>query len=167
MADHGTPAALSLDDWRARIGTELGRSDWHEISQARIDAYAETVGDTYWIHCDPERAAAESPTGTTIAHGLLTLSLISVMSYEALPPLIGSTLVYNYGLNRVRYTAPVPVGSRLQGRFDLVALDMPRPDAVTITCTVTIDIEGAARPALVAEWLHRRTLSAPPLGAPP
>lgn len=157
---------LSREAWRARIGQRLGASDWHEITQERIDTYGHCVGDTYWIHCDPARAAKESPTGTTIAHGLLTLSLVSAMSYEALPRLAGERMVYNYGLNRLRYVSPVPVGSRLRGLFDLEAIDERVPGEWTITCTVTIEIEGQDRPALAAEWLHRRYFTEPdPQGA--
>lgn len=151
--------ALSVAAWQAKVGTRLGTSHWHTITQSMIDTYGACVGDTYWIHCDPDRAARESPTGTTIAHGLLTLSLCSAMSYEALPRMVGETLVFNYGMNRLRYVAPVPVGARLRGQFDLTALDERVPGEWTITCDVTIEIEGQERPALVAEWLHRRYLT--------
>ncbi|MEM6322819.1 MAG: MaoC family dehydratase [Pseudomonadota bacterium] len=153
---------LSVAAWQALVGKRLGASGWHCLDQERISQYAACVCDEYWLHCDPERAAAESPTGGTIAHGLLSLSLISAMAEEALPRMEGEQSVLNYGFNRVRFVAPVPVNARLRGLFDLIALEQPRAGHVTVTCAVTIEREGAAKPAVVAEWLHRRILKPRP-----
>src|SRR6478609_3391649 len=108
----------SAQELRDGVGQELGHSDWLEIEQKRIDQFAEATGDHQWIHVDPERAAA-GPFGTTIAHGYLTLSLLPVASYEVLPR--AGRMGINYGLNRVRFPAPVPVGSRVRASFDVVS----------------------------------------------
>ena len=139
-----------------RVGELLGRellSDWRVVDQARVDLFAEATDDPQWIHVDPARAAA-SPFGTTIAHGFLTLSLLVPLFEEALPPLDGYSLTVNYGLNRVRFTAPVPTGSRIRGGFRVL-----RVDAVTggeqATTAATVELEGSQRPACVAEALFR------------
>lgn len=151
-------AGIVLDraEWQARVGTRLGSSGWIAITQGMIDTYGTCIGDTYWIHMDPERAAKESPMGGTIAHGLLTLSLLPAMTYQALPGLKGERMVMNYGMNRLRFVSPVPVNSRVRGHIDLTQIDERKPGELTITCDVTVDIEHSERPALVAEWLHRR-----------
>lgn len=147
---------ISLSDFKDLIGKDYGLSRWIEIDQARIDAFADCTGDRQFIHVDPVRAAA-SPFGGTVAHGFLTLSLLPAMT-EDLPHIEGAVMGVNYGLNRLRFIAPVPAGSRVRGRFRLDALDRIAPDEVQIATTVTVEIEGAARPALVAEWLTRQRL---------
>ncbi|WP_217136199.1 MaoC family dehydratase [Leucobacter chinensis] len=132
----------------AAAGDDLGFSAWHTIDQARIDAFAETTNDRQWIHVDPERAA-ETPAGSTIAHGYLTLSLISAMLGE-LYRIEGVTMLLNYGLNRVRFPAPVPVGSRVRAHGRIASVE-PSDRGVQIVFAVTIEIEGADRPACVAE----------------
>lgn len=138
------------------IGDLAGRelvSGWRELDQARIDQFAGATDDPQWIHVDPARAAA-GPFGTTIAHGFLTLSLVVPLFEEALPPLEGYALTVNYGLNRVRFTAPVPVGSRIRGRFRVEAVDeIPGGDQLTVAATV--ELEGSEKPACVAEALFR------------
>ncbi len=114
-----SPAALALDALRARIGREAGASSWITLDQAVIDRFADLTGDRQFIHVDPGRAAAETPFGGTIAHGFLTLSLLSRMGAEALPPLAGRVRGINYGFDRVRFLAPVPAGGRVRGRFVL------------------------------------------------
>jgi acyl dehydratase len=146
----------TLDDvgaLRARVGQELGTSDWLEITQDRIAAFADATGDHQWIHVDPQRAAAEGPFGTTIAHGFLTLSLISSLMRETLS-IGGLRMTINYGLNRVRFVSPVPRGSRIRVHLVLAAVEEVA-DAVQATWAVTVEREGSARPALVAEWLVR------------
>ena len=134
------------------IGEEL-LSGWRVIDQERIDLFARATDDPQWIHTDPDRAAT-GPFGTTIAHGFLTLSLTVPLFEDALPALDGYALTVNYGLNRVRFTAPVPVGSRIRGRFRV-----ERVEQVTggeqATVTVTIEREGHEKPACVAEALFR------------
>jgi len=134
------------------IGQEL-TSDWREVDQARIDLFARATDDLQWIHTDPERAAA-GPFGTTIAHGFLTLSLVVPLFEEALPPLEGYSLTVNYGLNRVRFTSPVPVGSRIRGRFRFDAVDAIA-GGEQATVAVTIERQGQEKPACVAEALFR------------
>ncbi|MBQ0959083.1 MaoC family dehydratase [Ideonella sp. 4Y11] len=137
------------------VGQVLGTSDWMLIDQARIDAFAQATGDLQWIHVDPARAAA-GPFGTTIAHGFLTLSLISVMSEQAFR-VDGVRMGLNYGLNKVRFPSPVPVGSRLRGVFKLVACE-PIDGGWQLRNEVTVERDGAPKPACVAESLARYLL---------
>ncbi len=142
-----------LDELRAGVGTTLGPSDWVEIDQHRIDTFAEATGDDQWIHVDPERAAAESPYGGTIAHGYLTLSLTNML----LPTIVevqGVSMGINYGAAKVRFPAPVPVGSRVRVVGELTAADEVK-GGVQTTMTLTVEIEGAAKPGCVVESLSR------------
>ena len=144
---------LSLDEIKAAAGTDLGVSDWLEIDQQRVDRFAEATGDHQWIHVDPRRAAS-GPFGTTIAHGYLTLSLIpyfAVQNYR----IEGGRMSVNYGLDKVRFITPVPVGSRLRGRTELVTVDELESGA-QLSFRTTIEIEGVERPACVAETLSRQ-----------
>jgi acyl dehydratase len=144
--------AVSLDDYRAMVGSEVGVSDWILVDQARIDAFAEVTGDHQFIHVNPE-LAAQTPFGTTIAHGYLTLSLTSVMAYGVMPGIIGTKMGVNYGLNKVRFMAPVKSGRRVRGRFVLADVTQ-RPDGgMQTTTNVTVEIEGETKPALAAEWI--------------
>ena len=141
-----------IDDLRGRVGEELGVSDWVEITQARIDAFAQATGDFQWIHVDPERAARESPYRATVAHGYLTLSLLPAF-IAAVQRLEGVRQSLNYGSNRVRFPAAVIVGARLRGRVRLQdAADMPS-GGLRVTYETTVEIEGADRPACVAETM--------------
>jgi acyl dehydratase len=141
-----------LDDLRRSVGEETGVSGWLPVDQARIDAFAEATEDRQFIHVDPE-AAAQTPFGGTIAHGFLTLSLISRMAAEAMLVPDTSRMVVNYGLDRVRFLAPVISGSRVRGRFRLDSVEEKAPGQILLRHTVTVEIEGAGRPALTAEWL--------------
>ena len=134
--------------------SEVAVSDWVEVTQEMIDGFAESTGDFQWIHVDAERAESESVFGSTIAHGFLTLSLLSKFLNETID-LGRSKMGINYGLNRVRFTAPVRVNSKLRARFYLEDV-VDIPDGVQLVWTVTIEIEGESKPALVAEWLTRR-----------
>lgn len=145
--------AKSLRDLAQRVGQEVGVSPWVEVTQERIDTFAKAIDDFQWIHVDPERAKL-SPFGKTIAHGFLTLSLLSHLSEKT----FGFTdrrMGINYGLNRVRFTSPVPVNSRVRARFTLQNYEPIEGNGVQVTWNVTVEIEGAAKPALVAEWLGR------------
>lgn len=144
---------MTLDELRQRTGQEVGVSSWLELTQDRIDQFALATGDNQWIHTDPARAQA-SPLGGTIAHGFLTLSLLSTLAHEAIPLEDNFAHRLNYGLNRVRFTAPVPSGSRIRGRFALQAIT-DFAGGSQLTYAATIEIEGATKPALVAEWLIR------------
>ena len=139
-----------LNEIKSAVGTELGVSDWVEITQDRIDKFAEATGDEQWIHVDPERAAHEMPGGKTIAHGLLSLSLIP-MFIRSIVGVKGLRNTLNYGANRVRYLTPVAAGSRLRGRLAVLQAEDVPPDALRATYKVTIEIEGGERPACVAE----------------
>jgi acyl dehydratase len=134
-----------------QAGETYGPSSWIEIPQSKIDAFAEATGDHQWIHVDPEKAA-QGPFGTTIAHGYLTLSLIPVASYEVLPR--SGRMGINYGLNRVRFPSPVPVGSRVRTTFEVLNVDEIEGGRQT-TMTATIEREGGDKPVCVAEVVFR------------
>lgn len=143
-----------LDALRALVGTELGRSRWFEIGQDRIATFADATDDHQWIHIDPGRAARESPFGGTVAHGFLTLSLLPSMLSDVLV-MVDAKLVVNYGLNKVRFPAPVPAGSRVRAAIVLAALD-DEGSSSQLTLDVTVEREGGAKPVCVAEFLVRR-----------
>ncbi|MCY4036724.1 MAG: MaoC family dehydratase [bacterium] len=143
----------TVDDLAGAVGRHLGWSDWMEITQDRVNQFAEATGDHQWIHIDAERAAAESPYGTTIAHGYLTLSLTN----KFLPSLITVEQIsmgINYGVNKVRFPAPVPVGSRLRVGAELSSAE-EIPGGVGAVITITVEVEGSPKPACVAESLTR------------
>jgi acyl dehydratase len=142
-----------LDDLRAQVGQEVGVSEWITVDQTRIDRFAEATGDRQWIHVDLVRAA-EGPFGATIAHGFLTLALMPEMLHSAFA-IDDVRMGVNYGLNRVRFPAPVPAGSRLRGHFRLLAFD-PLPGGAQLTVEVTMELEGSDKPACVAESVSRR-----------
>ena len=153
---------VALEALRARVGEEIGVSDWLTIGQDRIDAFADLCGDHQFIHIDPERAA-ETPFGGTIAHGFLTLSLLTWFAAGVRPRIEGTRHSVNYGLDRLRFVAPVPAGSRVRGRFRLTSLEERVPGEVTQHYEVTVEIEGSevesgGRPALVADWITRAYL---------
>jgi len=143
----------TLASLQALVGQPLGSSPWVTVDQRRIDLFAEATGDHQWIHLDAERAAA-GPFGTTIAHGFLTLSLLPELAAKAMV-VDDVKMGVNYGLNRVRFTAPVPSGSRVRGHLRLKAYD-PIDGGALITMEVTIEREGSSKPACVAETLSRR-----------
>jgi acyl dehydratase len=136
------------------VGQEIAVSDWHTVTQADIDAFARLTHDEQWIHVDPMRAAAESPYGTTIAHGFLTLSLISHLHGSSLRIQEGCERIINYGLGRVRFPAPVTAGASVRSRSVLQSY-AAHPEFVQVTWLVTVEIEGQEKPALVAEWIVR------------
>ncbi|MCX6463859.1 MAG: MaoC family dehydratase [Pseudonocardiales bacterium] len=143
-----------VDDLRSAVGTTIGTSDWMTVDQGQIDGFADATHDHQWIHVDPERAK-EGPFGTTIAHGFLTLSLLPVLISQVYR-VDGVKMGVNYGLNKVRFTSPVPVGSKVRGRIELTDVADAAGGAVQITNAVTVEIDGSERPALVAEWLTRQ-----------
>jgi acyl dehydratase len=141
-----------IDELKSRIGDELGVSDWHEVTQENVDAFAEVTGDDQWIHVDPERAK-ETPFGGTIAHGYYTLSLAPRFSYD-LFKLDGVAFGLNYGLNKVRFPAPMPVGGRVRMRMELQSVD-DIPGGAQITMKLTFERDGGDKPVCVAESLSR------------
>ncbi|WP_041798795.1 MaoC family dehydratase [Rhodopseudomonas palustris] len=146
-------AEIERDAYMKLVGTEIGVSEWHLIDQKRIDAFADATEDWQFIHVDPARAARETPFGTTIAHGFLTASMLSVFSYEALPKIKGATMGVNYGFDRLRFISPVKAGSRVRGRFMLSEATLRKPNELLSRTSVNIEIEGEKRSALVADWL--------------
>src|SRR6185295_13875978 len=136
-----------------RIGQEIGVSDWLEVTQERIDQFADATGDRQWIHVDAARAAAESPFKTTIAHGFLTLSLLSTFLRDAIE-FTGIRMAINYGLNKVRFVSPVPSGSRVRPRIVAGAVE-EIGGAIQVTWTITVEREHHDKPACVAEWIVR------------
>jgi len=142
----------TLDEIRSRVGQEVGVSEWIPIDQARIDAFADATLDRQFIHVDPE-AAEQTPFGGTIAHGFLTLSLLSRMAAEATFIPEGLKMAVNYGFDRVRFLAPVRSGKRVRGRFTLDSAVEKAPGQWLIRHRVTVEIEGEEKPALTAEWL--------------
>jgi acyl dehydratase len=144
---------IDVADLKRRVGEEIGVSDWLDVTQDRITQFAEATEDRQWIHVDPARAATESPFKTTIAHGFLTLSLVSVMLRNAIA-MTGVRMAINYGSNRVRFVAPVPAGSKVRGRFVLAAAE-DAGRSIQATWAITVEREGEQKPACVAEWLVR------------
>ena len=144
----------TIAELAACIGQEVAVSDWTTITQQQINLFADATHDHQWIHVDPEKAAA-GPFGAPIAHGFLTLSLIPKF-FDSSLQITGSRMGVNYGLNRVRFTAPVPVGSRLRGRMKLLAAEPVEKDGMQLTWQITVEIEGSDKPVCVAESLVRR-----------
>lgn len=142
----------SLDDLRAAVGTEVGHGRWMDVSQERIDKFADATGDHQWIHVDPERAAS-GPFGGTVAHGYLTLSLVPALT-AGITAVDGATMGVNYGLNKVRFPAPLPTGSRVRASVELLAVD-DVPGGVQLVSRVTVEREGGEKPVCVAETVSR------------
>ena len=138
---------------RDKVGQEIAVSDWLEMTQARINQFADATGDHQWIHVDAARAAAESPFKVTIAHGFLTLSLLSTLVRDAMT-FTGLRMAINYGLNRVRFVSPVPSGSRIRARMTIGAFEEVS-GGLQVTWSVTVEREGESKPSCVAEWLVR------------
>jgi acyl dehydratase len=147
----------SIEALRDSIGQQIAVSDWITVTQERIADFAEATGDRQWIHLDRERAEKESPYGTTIAHGFLTLSLLSSLMQNAIEFQQLGRRAINYGLNRVRFPSAVRAGSRIRGRFALSAFK-DLGDAVELILSVTVECEGSDKPACIAEWVVRHYL---------
>ncbi|MGX9431501.1 MULTISPECIES: MaoC family dehydratase [Bradyrhizobium] len=143
---------VSLETYQGMVGKEIGVSAWHLIDQQRIDTYADVIEDHQFIHVDPERAK-DTPFGTTIAHGFLTMSLLSIMSYQVMPVIEGTTMGVNYGFDKLRFISPVRSGKRVRGRFVLAEAKLRKPTELASRTNVTVEIEGEEKPALVADWL--------------
>ena len=147
-----TKPPISLESYQALVGLEIGVSSWHLIDQKRIDDYADVIEDHQFIHVDPERARA-TPFGTTVAHGFLTMSLLSVMSYEVMPAIEGTAMGVNYGFDKLRFISPVKSGRRVRGRFTLAEATLRKSKELQSRNNVTVEIEGEDKPALVADWI--------------
>ncbi len=144
----------NIEELRSLVGKEVAAGDWFPVEQSRIDRFADAIEDHQWIHQDVERARVESPYGGTIAHGFLTLSLLSYLSNRCLEIRGDFGMRINYGLNRVRFPAPVLAGTRIRPRFTLQSLEEIE-GGYQATWAVTVEAEGAQKPALYAEWLVR------------
>jgi acyl dehydratase len=159
VIERGAPMRIfdGFDEIRSAVGTEIGASEWIEITQDRINKFAEATCDEQWIHVDQERARQELPGGRTIAHGLLSLSL-APMFVRSVMGLKGLRNTLNYGADRIRYLSPVPAGSRLRGRTTIAEVEDVPPDGLRVNYRLVIEIEGGQRPACVAELiaLHYR-----------
>lgn len=143
---------LPVAEYLALKGKDLGASEWIEVTQERIDRFADVTEDHQFIHIDPARAK-ETPFGTTIAHGYLSLSLLSKMAYDVMPGIAGSKMGVNYGLNSVRFLAPVKSGKRVRGHFHMKDVTERAPGVFQSTVEVKVEIEGEDKPALAAEWV--------------
>jgi acyl dehydratase len=150
---------LTLEAFRALVGQEIGVSSWIVIDQATIDRFADLTADHQFIHVDPVRAACEGPFGGTVAHGFLTLSMLSRMITEIMPTIAGTGTGVNYGFDKLRFIAPVRSGARIRGRFVLASIAERSFREIQFKHDVTVEIEGEAKPALVAEWLGLRLLA--------
>ena len=155
MSDRKT---ITLDELKAAAGGQARYSKWFDVTQERIDQFADVTEDWQFIHVDPEKAA-KTPFGGTIAHGFLSLSLLSAMSYDSEASLENLAMGVNYGFNKIRFTAPVKVGARVRGKFTTMKVDEKSPTNILTTTKVEVEIEGENRPALTAEWLGLSILS--------
>ena len=149
---------LSFEDLKEKLGVEVGVSRWFTIDQERIDKFADLTEDWQYIHVNPIDAK-KTPFNGTIAHGFLTVSLLSAMYYDAIPTLEGSKLGVNYGFDKLRFLSPVKVGSKVRGRFELSDIREVRPFEISMTWRVEVEIQDFDKPALVAHWIGRQYLS--------
>jgi acyl dehydratase len=143
-----------IEELKKLIGEQVSTSDWFEVTQSRINAFADVTEDHQWIHTDTTRAHLDSPFGTTIAHGFLTLSLLPHLASQAIEVEGDFKMRINYGLNRLRFPSPVPSGARIRAHFKLQSVE-DVPGGVQVTWAVTVEVEGASKPSLAAEWLVR------------
>lgn len=146
------PQEISLSDVKNLVGTEVGISDWITVTQDTIDGFADATDDHQFIHTDPVRAA-ETPFGGTIAHGFLSLSLLSAMNYNCLPRIREQTMGINYGFDKVRFVTPVKSGAKVRGRFTMAEARFRGAGMLMVTYEATVDVEGERKPVLTATWL--------------
>ena len=143
----------SIEELQANVGKNVGESQWRTVDQQRIDGFAELTEDPQWIHTDPERAAKESPFGATIAHGFLSLSLLSAMAIDVLPTIKGQVMGINYGFDKVRFLNPVRSGSQVRGHFKLAGVGPRGDNQLLIRYAISVEIDGVDKPAIACEWL--------------
>lgn len=153
MNEVWTKPPIERDAYLKLVGQEIGVSKWYLMDQKRIDTFADVTEDFQFIHVDPERARKETPFGATIAHGFLTMSMMSICSYEVMPAITGMTRGVNYGFDKLRFISPVRAGSRIRARFTLAEAMMRKPNELFSRTNVTVEIEGEEKPALVADWI--------------
>ena len=152
-------AEKAFELFQKDVGNDEGTGEWFQVTQDQIDQFADVTQDHQFIHVDPERAAAETAFGGTIAHGFLTLSLLSACAYDALPQLAGRAMGINYGFDKIRFLSPVRSGSRIRARFKLAEVQMRSATEAMMRYGVTMEIEGAERHALAADWLTMAVLA--------
>lgn len=152
---------MNLAELQTHVGKDLATTAWFTVSQELIDRFADATDDHQFIHIDPVRAAKETPFGGTIAHGFLTLSLLSKFGMEALPPIDGRVMGINYGFERIRFLAPVRSGARIRGRFNLHSVTIRGEREVLLRLAVTVEIENEEKPALAADWLTMSVMAEP------
>ena len=152
MNVHEQPS-ITIEELRAQVGQVIGVSPWHAVTQDMIDRFSDVTDDHQFIHSDPVRAKAETPFGGTIAHGFLTLSLLSMLARDAIPRLKDRAMGINYGFDRIRFMTPVKSGARVRGRFTLSEVVDRAEKLIMFRYAVSIEIEGSAKPALTADWL--------------
>lgn len=145
-------AELTYQEYRNKIGHEVGVSRWFDITQERINEFADVTEDWQFIHVDPEKAV-KTPFGGTVAHGFLTLSMLAAMTYDALPAVKGRVMGVNYGFDKIRFISPVRSGGRVRARFKLLEVTLRNPKEYMSKSEVAVEIEGVDKPALIAEWL--------------
>ena len=150
---------LKASELETMIGKEIGVSKWIVVDQKKIDAFAELTYDSYFIHTDPVRAKNETPLGGTIAHGFLTLSMLSAFAYDALPDIDGRVMGMNYGFDKIRFVLPVACGSKIRGRFKISDVSRKSDRELVVRYAVSVEIEGKEKLALAAEWLTIAFLS--------
>lgn len=144
---------VTLDAYEKMVGTEIGLSDWITVSQKMIDDFSDVTGDRQFIHNNPDRAANETPFGGAIAHGFLTLSLITQMYKDTTPIIIDHEVVINYGLNRIRFLSPVPSGARIRGRITLAKVEPRGTTQILTENKIVVEIENAEKPAMLGTWV--------------
>lgn len=144
---------ITIDEIPNQVGKIVGTSQWRTVTQEMINAFAEATDDHQWIHLDAERAARETPFGGTIAHGFLTLSLLSTLAYEALPEVEGITMGMNFGFEKVRFSAPVKTGARVRAVFKLTDAQVRKSGRILSTYEVKLEVENTVKPALTANWI--------------
>ncbi len=153
------PNFVTLEEARSLIGQEVGISPWLEITQERINQFAAATGDFQFIHIDRDRAIAETPFGGTIAHGFLTLSLLSTLSAQtSVIKIKDARMTINYGLDKVRFMSPVKVGKRIRARFELIEVTSKSAGNILLKHKATVEIEGDEKPAMIAEWLGMQVI---------
>ena len=151
----GALTKLSFDEVSEKLGKVVGKSQWYSIDQAMINSFADLTKDHFFIHVNPERVKKETPLKSTIAHGFLSVSLLSAMSYDCVPGIEGAHFGLNYGFNKLRFVSPVPVNSRIRGHFTLNDIEKKDTGEITMIYDVIVELENQEKPVLAAEWISK------------
>ena len=149
----GALKKFKFDEASEKLGKVVGKSEWYSIDQVMIDKFADLTKDNFFIHVDPQRVIKETPLKSTIAHGFLSVSMLSAMSYSCVPGIIDAHFGLNYGFNRMRFVSPVPVNSRIRGHFSLKEIDKKETGEITMVYDVFVELENQEKPVIVAEWI--------------